>query len=99
MQKLTALLLFGVLLSSSAPRASAQVLYGSIVGTVTDQTGAVVPQAEVKATNPATGETRAASTDGQGRFTIGNVVPGVYEVQVTANGFRQAAASGVTATI
>ncbi len=98
MQKLTALVLFFLLLSSGVPT-KAQVLYGSIVGTVSDQTGASVPQAEVKATNPATGETRSVTTDGQGRFTIGNVVPGAYTIDVTANGFRQTTTSGVTATI
>ncbi|HEX4168913.1 MAG TPA: TonB-dependent receptor [Bryobacteraceae bacterium] len=99
MQKLTALWLFFVLFLISASAAKAQVLYGSIVGTVTDQTGAVVPRAEVKATNPATGETRVANTDGEGRFTIGNVMPGAYQIDVTATGFQQATSSGVTATI
>jgi hypothetical protein len=79
--------------------ADAQVLYGSIVGTITDETGAVVPQAEVKAISPAMGEARTATTDAAGRYTIGNVVPGAYELHVTAAGFRQATTTGVTATI
>ena len=55
-----------------SPMANAQVLYGSIVGTVTDQTGAMLPKAAVKATNPQTGESRDVTTDDEGRFTIGN---------------------------
>ena len=79
-------LLFMVLALGS-PIASAQVLYGSIVGTVTDQSGAVVPKADVKAINPQTGETREVTTDAAGRYTIGNVLPGIYEIHVTATGF------------
>ena len=91
-------LLFMVLTLGS-PVASAQVLYGSIVGTVTDQSGAVIPKADVKAVNPQTGETREVTTDAAGRFTIGNVLPGVYEIHVTATGFSAVTTTGVTATI
>jgi hypothetical protein len=77
----------------------AQLLYGSIVGTVTDQSGAVVPNAQVKAVNPATGEAREVATDASGRFTIGNVVAGAYDVSVTAPGFRLFTQKGVIATV
>ena len=82
-----------------SPMANAQVLYGSIVGTVTDQTGAMLPKAAVKATNPQTGESRDVTTDDEGRFTIGNVLPGVYELHVTAAGFRPVTTTNVSATI
>ena len=82
-----------------SPVANAQVLYGSIVGTVTDQTGAMLPKAAVKATNPQTGESRDVTTDDEGRFTIGNVLPGVYELHVTAAGFRPVTTTNVSATI
>src|SRR4029078_767136 len=86
-------------LALTAPALRAQVLYGSLVGTITDQSGAVVPKAQIKASNPATGEVREVTTDADGRYTIGNVVPGTYNVQVSATGFQSVTTTGVNATI
>jgi hypothetical protein len=83
----------------SVSRLDAQTLYGSIVGTVTDQSGAVVPNAQVKASNPETGEARESTTDQSGRYTIGNVVAGTYDLSVSAPGFRLFTQKGVTATV
>lgn len=91
--------LLGLMLLLEASRLQAQVLYGTIVGTVTDQSGAVVPNADVSAMNPQTGETRDVKSDSAGRYTIGNVVPGTYDVRVTAPGFQQVTTKGMTATI
>src|SRR4051812_43098704 len=99
MQKLKAFLLLFVVLAFNVPAARAQVLYGSIIGTVTDPSGAVVPRAEVNALNPQTGESRNATTDDGGRYTIANVLPGTYEMHVTAPGFSKVTASNVNATI
>jgi hypothetical protein len=98
MQRFIVLSMLLALLTLCAPTVSAQVLYGTIVGTVTDQTGAVVPRAQVKAFNPATGEVREVTADDGGRYTIGNVVQGVYDVRVAAAGFTQVTTTGVTAT-
>jgi hypothetical protein len=68
--------------------ADAQVLYGSMVGIVTDQSDAVVPKAGIIATNVATNQTYSAVSDDQGRYSIPNVLPGTYSVKVTATGFR-----------
>src|SRR4051794_30240949 len=57
-------------------RLHAQVLYGSIVGTVTDPSAAVIANAQIKAVNPATGETRETTTDDAGHFTLSNLIPG-----------------------
>jgi hypothetical protein len=59
-----------------APVASAQVLYGSIVGTVTDPTGALVAKAAVTATNTSTGLTRQATSDEVGYYSIQNLPQG-----------------------
>ena len=83
---LLAALVAGLLLVSLP--AQAQVLYGSIVGTVTDQTGAVVPNATVVITNRETGLTRETTTDMAGRYSLVNVLPGEYDLRVSAEGFR-----------
>ncbi|OLE47907.1 MAG: hypothetical protein AUG46_04990 [Acidobacteria bacterium 13_1_20CM_3_58_11] len=66
----------------------AQVLYGSVTGTVTDQSGAGVSKAHVAATNRATGVTREADADDNGHYTITDIAPGDYDLKVTASGFK-----------
>ena len=61
---------------------------GTVVGTVTDPTGAVVPNAEVTLRNAGTNETLTRGANETGTFTVPNVPPGVYTVSVTAKGFR-----------
>ena len=73
----------------TAPPLTAQVLYGSVVGTITDQTDAVVPGALITVTNRQTGLSRDVTADGSGRFSFVNVIPGRYDFKVVAKGFRQ----------
>ena len=79
--------------------ASAQVLYGSVVGTAEDPSGAVIPKAKVSLSNKATGATRQSETDGAGRYSLLSVLPGSYELKVTADGFRTLARQGVEVAI
>ena len=79
------LLVAAVCVSTSA---YSQVLYGTLVGTITDQSDAVVPKAEVTATNGATNQTYRAVTDDQGRYSIPDVLQGKYTLKVSATGFR-----------
>jgi hypothetical protein len=67
--------------------ASAQTLYGSLVGNITDPSGAAVPGASVVVTNPATGFTRQATTDERGAYQLVNLLPGNYEVKISATSF------------
>ena len=67
---------------------NAQVLYGSLVGTVNDPSGAAVPNAQVTATNKATGIQRQTTTNDAGGYTFAAVTPGDYEVKITKEGFR-----------
>jgi Carboxypeptidase regulatory-like domain len=61
----------------------------SVVGTVTDTTGAVVPGASVELANPATGKTYKTVTGGNGSYTFANVTPGPgYKETVSRNGFQ-----------
>ena len=79
--------------------ASAQVLYGSIVGTLTDQTGAVVPKATVTVTNTSTGLSRQATTDAAGYYSIPNLLEGTYDLAITASGFKTYTQRGVNVPI
>lgn len=78
---------FALVLSTASPGRS-QILYGSVVGTVTDATKAVVPSAEVDLKNENTGEVRKATTNAEGQYTFSAVSPGTYDVTVTSSGFR-----------
>jgi Carboxypeptidase regulatory-like domain/TonB dependent receptor len=88
-----------VFLGSGAPGASAQVLYGSIVGTVTDQTSAVVPSATIKVTNTSTGLSRQVTADSAGSYSIPNLLEGEYDLSVSASGFKPLTQKGVSVRI
>jgi hypothetical protein len=80
--------LFAFFLLMAAPALHAQ-FGGSMNGTVTDPSGAVVPGATVKLTNPATQATRTATTNSTGFYTFTELPPGNYAVTVTATGFKE----------
>ena len=92
------LLIVAVIFAIAHP-AVAQVLYGSISGTVTDQTKAVVPKAHVTIFDPATRESREAFTDEQGRYSFPGLPAATYEIKVAAAGFRPFTRTNVIATI
>jgi hypothetical protein len=77
-----------LLLVLAGPRASAQVLYGSLSGTVEDSTGAVLPGAAVTVTNAGTGQSLNVSTNDSGHYIFPGLIPGVYELKISATGFR-----------
>ncbi len=69
---------------------------GSIVGTVKDQTGALVPDAKVVITNNANGFTREVTSNEVGEFAVPNLEPGNYSVKVEATGFKSVLLASVT---
>jgi hypothetical protein len=71
---------------------------GSIQGTVTDSTGALVPKANVVIVGTDTGSSRALTTDSAGFYSIGPLIPGNYTVTVTATGFQKLVVSTVVRT-
>jgi hypothetical protein len=67
--------------------ANAQTFRGAINGTVTDPSGAVVPGAQIKATNKATSIDYASESTSDGHFAFQDLPVGTYKVSITANGF------------
>ena len=80
---------------ATAPVASAQVLYGSIVGNVQDSSGAAIPGATVTITNRETGLERNAVTNDTGGYNFTNVLTGNYDVKVSLQSFKEFVEEGV----
>jgi hypothetical protein len=89
-------LVFMGLLALCMPRSSqAQVLYGTLVGNVTDASGAAVVGATVVATNTGTGIAKTATTDGSGAYRLSNLAAGTYRVAITASTFAGTVGHGI----
>jgi outer membrane receptor protein involved in Fe transport len=72
-----------------------QVLKGSISGTAVDQNGAVVPGAQVKATNTGTNAVLTTTTDNSGSFRFNLIPAGEYKLEISAQHFKTAVQNGV----
>jgi len=79
--------------------AVAQVTTGSIIGTVKDAAGAVLPGVSIKLTNTDTGATRTVLADEFGRYNAPQLPLGGYEITAELQGFQTAVRRGVTLTI
>ena len=73
----------------------AQTSFGTILGAVSDESGAVVPGVTVTVTNEGTGNSRVVSTSEAGGFAVPSLPPAVYSVSAEMPGFSQAQQSGV----
>jgi hypothetical protein len=77
----------------------AQTFFGSIVGTVTDSSGAVVPSATVTVTNIGTNEKHAAQTDAAGNYRFVSLLPANYKVEVEAANFKRFSRSPIAVQV
>ncbi len=77
----------------------AQVSGATLTGTVTDTTGAVIPNVQISIKNQATGETRNVTVDSKGLYSAPNLLPGVYDVTATAQGFATTVQKSVVLTV
>jgi len=73
-----------------------QAASGSIAGYVYDPTGAVIPDAEVQATNTATGQVRTVRSDASGRYVLAQLPVGSYEIRVRREGFADLRRTNIT---
>src|SRR5687767_4016464 len=88
-----------LLVSASVALGQAQSNAADLQGTVTDTTGAVVPNATVTVRNPATNASRNVTTNDEGFYRIVNITPGDYELTVEAPNFKKAVLTKVTVTV
>ncbi len=72
-----------------------QAVYGSIVGTVTDPTGAVIPNATITVTDVAKGTSVSAQSNSSGEFAVDHLIPDTYDVKVAAPGFKGYSTTGL----
>jgi hypothetical protein len=77
----------------------AQTFYGSVVGTVTDKSGAVISGANVTVTNLGTNESRTSTASAAGEFSFVNLVPARYKVTVEAANFKRFERQGVEVAV
>jgi outer membrane receptor protein involved in Fe transport len=74
---------------------SGQSTYGTITGTVTDPSGAVIPGVNVTVTNERSGEAFTRRTDSAGLYNVGTLLPGTYEIKAQPQGFRPVDVKGI----
>jgi Carboxypeptidase regulatory-like domain/TonB dependent receptor-like, beta-barrel len=85
-----------LLLIGPNPPARAQEAGGSLIGTVSDQNGGPIGNASVTILNTGTRVTRAVTTNSDGLYTVPNLIPGNYDLTVTAQGFASVVVRGVS---
>jgi Carboxypeptidase regulatory-like domain len=96
---LWALLLSIGMVVSASPSLYAQSTYGSIAGTVTDTSGAIVTDAKVTLTNQGTAEKRTESSGADGLFTFVNLFAGQYRIDVEKQGFKHFVRSAIVVEV
>src|SRR5262245_11218263 len=93
--KFSLFLALGFLLALNSVMTSAQVTTADLVGTIRDNTGAVVRGVKVTLTNEATGVSRSGATDDDGNYIFISLLPGRYALTAEAAGFRKVERTGV----
>ncbi len=94
--RLSILFIFAVL--TFAASGYAQGAGGTVTGTVTSETGAVLPNARVSINDPSSGLVRTAASNSDGLFGIPDLPPGSYEMTVSAAGYTTEVWTGITVT-
>ena len=97
MTRLTAAVLFAILLSTASPLAAQTT--ATLTGVAEDASGGVLPGVTVTWRHLETGATRATTTGSDGRFTLSALPVGAYEVRAELTGFRPLVRTGVSLTV
>src|SRR5215471_1172485 len=91
--------IFLVFVLLAAISLSAQTFRGTILGTVTDPSGAVIPGAKVTVKNTGTGLERTTETSADGSYSLPELPIGTYSVTVTQSGFQTSITSNVVVDV
>jgi hypothetical protein len=94
---LSVLLFLGIFVCSTwTPRADAQAVFGSIIGTVSDPQGAAVIGAKVTVTDQNKGTIQTTTTNESGNYSVTHLIPDPYSVKIEAQGFKTSEQANVT---
>lgn len=92
---LSLILLVASLVLTVAP-VSAQTAYATILGVITDPTEGAIPGAEIRVTNVGTNISNVVTTGADGGYAVARLIPGLYTVEVSFEGFKTAASPELT---
>jgi hypothetical protein len=95
--RVVAFVLIAIILFPDGSRA--QVVGGTLSGTITDPSGRVVPQAQILIQNVATGVERIVTTNTDGFYIAANLLPGDYQVTTSATGFNTEVKTGIVMNV
>jgi hypothetical protein len=99
MRMFTRMLLVGLVIFMTQVAIQAQTATGSLSGTITDPSNAVVPAATITLVNAATGSERSAVSSSTGTFDFQALQPGTYTISVEAKGFKKAVARDIVVSV
>ena len=91
-----ALLLLVLAIVAGAPSGFSQAVNGTLLGTVSDATGAIVANAKITATETATGAAHQTTTNDSGNYSFPDLQPGSYSVTVESTGFKKATQQNIS---
>src|SRR5438105_4751468 len=81
-------LVFVLVLTISAPSSSAQAVFGSVIGTVTDAQGNAVAGAKITVTSITKNTAYEATSNDSGNYSVTHLIPDQYKIHVEATGFK-----------
>jgi hypothetical protein len=89
------LMVLFLVLIAAAVVCPAQDISGTLTGIVKDSSGAVIPNAQVQATNTGTQARFESTTDGSGTYSLRSIPIGVYQLTVSSQGFKRYEATSI----
>ena len=99
MSRLRVCIFLLIVTTVAAVAAWSQVVSATLLGTVTDASGAVVPNAKVTITETETAVSHVTQTNESGNYLVPNLPPGVYSVTVEASGFKKEARNAINVLV